>query len=93
LQAGLDHHFLFLTWQGLGGGFTANPWTSMISKIIPPKHEERSLAHRRQLQTCLSARGGGSRVSVELVRFAVRFHVLFFDRQCVLHRLMVCASR
>lgn len=28
--------FLFLTWQGLGGGFTANPWTSMISKIIPP---------------------------------------------------------
>lgn len=27
--------FLFLTWQGLGGGFTANPWTSMISKIIP----------------------------------------------------------
>ena len=29
--------FLFLTWQGLGGGFTANPWTSMISKIIPPE--------------------------------------------------------
>ncbi len=29
--------FLFLTWQGLGGGFTANAWTSMISKIIPPE--------------------------------------------------------
>jgi MFS family permease len=29
--------FLFLTWQGLGGGFTANSWTSMISKIIPPE--------------------------------------------------------
>ncbi|MEW6401545.1 MAG: MFS transporter [Chloroflexota bacterium] len=27
--------FMFLTWQGLGGGFTANAWTSMISKIIP----------------------------------------------------------
>jgi len=27
--------FLLLTWQGLGGGFTANPWTSMVSKIIP----------------------------------------------------------
>jgi MFS family permease len=27
--------FLILTWQGLGGGFTANAWTSMISKIIP----------------------------------------------------------
>lgn len=27
--------FLLLAWQGLGGGFTANAWTSMISKIIP----------------------------------------------------------
>ncbi|HEU0294257.1 MAG TPA: MFS transporter [Anaerolineales bacterium] len=35
LQAGLVLTFLLLTWQGLGGGFTANPWTSMISKIIP----------------------------------------------------------
>lgn len=34
-QAGLIFTFLLLTWQGLGGGFTANPWTSMISKIIP----------------------------------------------------------
>jgi MFS family permease len=36
VQAGLIITFFFLTWQGLGGGFTANPWTSMISKIIPP---------------------------------------------------------
>jgi len=35
LQAGLILTFLLLTWQGLGGGFTANPWVSMISKIIP----------------------------------------------------------
>ena len=27
--------FILLVWQGLGGGFTANSWTSMISKIIP----------------------------------------------------------
>lgn len=27
--------FTLLIWQGLGGGFAANPWTSMISKIIP----------------------------------------------------------
>ena len=38
LQAGLILTFLFLAWQGLGGGFTANPWTSMISKIIPPEN-------------------------------------------------------
>lgn len=37
LQAGLILTFLLLTWQGLGGGFTANGWTSMISKIIPPE--------------------------------------------------------
>ncbi len=36
LNAGLVLTFLLLTWQGLGGGFTANAWTSMISKIIPP---------------------------------------------------------
>jgi MFS family permease len=34
-QAGLILTFILLTWQGLGGGFTANSWTSMISKIIP----------------------------------------------------------
>jgi MFS family permease len=27
--------FLLLTWQGLGAGFTANPWTSMVTKVIP----------------------------------------------------------
>jgi MFS family permease len=37
LQAGLILTFILLTWQGLGGGFTANPWTSMISKIVPPE--------------------------------------------------------
>ena len=38
LQAGLVLTFILLTWQGLGGGFTANPWTSMISKIIPSEY-------------------------------------------------------
>lgn len=34
-RAGLVLTLILLTWQGLGGGFTANSWTSMISKIIP----------------------------------------------------------
>ncbi|MGC8856851.1 MAG: MFS transporter [Anaerolineae bacterium] len=34
-QVALVLTFLMLIWQGLGGGFTANAWTSMISKIIP----------------------------------------------------------
>ncbi len=37
LQAGLILTFMLLTWQGLGGGFAANSWTSMISKIMPPE--------------------------------------------------------
>ena len=36
-NAGLILTMLLLIWQGLGGGFTANAWTSMISKIIPPE--------------------------------------------------------
>jgi MFS family permease len=35
VQTGLIITFLLLIWQGLGGGFTANSWTSMISKIVP----------------------------------------------------------
>jgi MFS family permease len=27
--------FLMLLWQGMGAGFTANPWQSFIAKIIP----------------------------------------------------------
>ena len=27
--------FLLLIWQGCGAGLAANPWTSMISKVIP----------------------------------------------------------
>lgn len=35
IKTGLALTFALLVWQGLGGGFTANAWTSMISKIIP----------------------------------------------------------
>ncbi len=31
----LPFAFFLLIWQGLGAGFTANPWQSMIAKIIP----------------------------------------------------------
>lgn len=30
--------FGLLVWQGMGGGFTATAWQSMIGKIIPTKH-------------------------------------------------------
>jgi MFS family permease len=28
--------FILLVWQGFGGGFTANAWTSLMTKIMPP---------------------------------------------------------
>jgi MFS family permease len=28
--------FVMLTWQGLGGGITANPWQNLLGKVIPP---------------------------------------------------------
>ena len=34
-QKALILTFILLIWQGLGGGFTANAWTSIITKIIP----------------------------------------------------------
>jgi MFS family permease len=35
VKAGLIATFILLIIQGLGAGFTANPWQSMIGKIIP----------------------------------------------------------
>jgi MFS family permease len=34
-QTALILTFLLLVWQGFGGGFTANAWTNMITKIVP----------------------------------------------------------
>jgi MFS family permease len=35
-KAALILTFLILIWQGLGAGFTANGWQSLVAKIIPP---------------------------------------------------------
>ncbi|MFZ5819566.1 MAG: MFS transporter [Chloroflexota bacterium] len=35
-KAALILTFILLIWQGLGGGFAANAWTSLITKIMPP---------------------------------------------------------
>jgi MFS family permease len=37
-QFGLALTFLLLAWQGLGAGFTANPWQNFINKIIPNEY-------------------------------------------------------
>jgi MFS family permease len=35
-QTALILTFVLLVWQGFGGGFTANAWTSLMTKIMPP---------------------------------------------------------
>ena len=35
-QSALILTFILLVWQGFGGGFTANAWTSLMTKIMPP---------------------------------------------------------
>ncbi|HEY9077020.1 MAG TPA: MFS transporter [Anaerolineaceae bacterium] len=30
--------YVMLIWQGLGAGFTANPWQNMIGKVFPPNY-------------------------------------------------------
>jgi MFS family permease len=34
-QTALIMTFLMLIWQGLGAGFAANPWTNMVTKVMP----------------------------------------------------------
>jgi MFS family permease len=36
-KAALGLTFIILIWQGLGAGFTANGWQSLVAKIIPPE--------------------------------------------------------
>lgn len=37
-QISLVLAFLMLAWQGLGAGFTANPWQNMINQVIPKEY-------------------------------------------------------
>ena len=47
--------FILLTWQGLGGGFTGNPWQSMIAKIIPSKHQGKFFGTQAALMNAASS--------------------------------------
>lgn len=37
LPASIGLTFMLLSWQGMGAGFAANAWQSMIAKIFPPQ--------------------------------------------------------
>jgi MFS family permease len=54
--AALVATFLLLAWQGLGAGFTANAWQSMIAKIIPTELRG----------TFLGGQAGGANITMSL---------------------------
>jgi MFS family permease len=71
--------FLFLTWQGLGGGFTANAWTSMISKIIPPESRGTFFGFQAGLANLfISGAAIGAGYLLEYLDFPFNFAACFF---------------
>jgi len=70
--------FLALAWQGLGGGFTANPWANFISKIIPPESRGTFLGIQGALANLtISVAAVGAGYLLETVAFPGNFGVSF----------------
>jgi MFS family permease len=78
LQAGLIVTFILLTWQGLGGGFAANPWTSLISKIMPPESRGTFFGTQAALANLLiSGAAIGAGYVLNSFHFSVNFTLCF----------------
>ncbi len=70
--------FLALAWQGLGGGFTANPWTSFVSKIIPPESRGTFFGMQGALvNLAISGAAIGAGYLLDTVQFPSNFGVSF----------------
>ena len=79
IQVGLALAFLLLIWQGLGGGFTANPWTSMISKIIPPENRGTFIGTQAAVANLfISAAAVGAGYLLDFLDSPLDFAVCFF---------------
>jgi len=71
--------FVALAWQGLGGGFTANPWTSLVSKIIPPESRGTFFGVQGGLvNLAMSAAAIGAGYLLDTFDFPINFSVSFF---------------
>lgn len=71
--------FIALAWQGLGGGFTANPWTSLVSKIIPPESRGTFFGVQGGLvNLAISIAAIGAGYLLDTVKFPNNFAVSFF---------------
>ncbi len=67
--------FLMLIWQGLGAGFTANAWQSMVAKIIPSDWRGTFFGLQAGLSNILMS---GAAITAGLILDRVRLPVNFF---------------
>jgi MFS family permease len=78
LQYGLVITFLLLSWQGLGGGFTATAWQSMIAKIIPPDRRGTFYGLQSAAANLFAAGGAGAAaIILDRLETPLNFTVLF----------------
>lgn len=71
--------FIALAWQGIGGGFTANPWTSLVSKIIPPESRGTFFGLQGGLvNLVISVAAVGAGYLLDKVSFPNNFAISFF---------------
>ncbi|MCC7188911.1 MAG: MFS transporter [Anaerolineales bacterium] len=70
--------FLALAWQGIGGGFSANPWTSLVSKIIPPESRGTFFGMQGGLvNLAVSGAAVGAGYLLEAVKFPNNYGISF----------------
>ena len=76
---GLVLTFLFLIWQGLGGGFAGNPWQNMIAKVIPQDSLATFYGLQSSASSLTSAFGATmAGIILEAYTFPQNFFFIFF---------------
>ncbi len=79
IPAALFITFVALAWQGIGGGFTANPWTSLVSKIIPAESRGTFFGVQGALvNLAMSGAAIGAGYLLDTVAFPNNFAISFF---------------
>ncbi len=77
-EAALGLTYLFLVWQGLGGGFTATAWQSMIAKIIPANRRGTFFGFQSSAANVLASVGAvGAGALLERVGAPLNFAMCF----------------
>ena len=70
--------FALLIWQGLGGGFTANVWQSMIAKIIPVSWRGSFFgAQMAAVNLLMSGAAVGAGIILERFNYPLSFAICF----------------